>query len=112
MNRENGTGGIKMAVHVIIDVKVKNKEKYVEVSKKLPVSVQKYGGRYLSRGGKINTLSGNWRPDAVVLIEFDSIDQVNRWINSPEYKETEALRGNTTESNLISIETSPAAKQG
>jgi uncharacterized protein (DUF1330 family) len=103
---------MKMPVHVIIDVKIKNKEKYVEVSRKLPVSVQKYGGRYLSRGGKITTLSGNWRPDAIVLVEFDSLDQVNRWINSPEYKETEALRGNTTESNLISIETAPVQKPG
>jgi uncharacterized protein (DUF1330 family) len=97
-----------MPVHVIIDVKFKNKEKYVEVAKKLPVSVQKYGGRYLSRGGKITNISGNWHPDTVVLIEFDNIDQVNRWITSPEYRETAALRGNTTESNLIAIET-PAA---
>jgi uncharacterized protein (DUF1330 family) len=93
-----------MPVHVIIDVKVKNKEKYIEVARKLPASVQKHGGRYLSRGGKITTLSGSWHPDAVVLIEFDNIQQVEKWVASPEYAETAALRGATTESNLIYIE--------
>jgi uncharacterized protein (DUF1330 family) len=94
-----------MPVQVIIDVKVKNKEKYIEVAKRLPATVNKYGGRYLSRGGKITTLSGNWHPETIVLIEFDSLDQVKKWVASPEYAETAALRGETTESNLICIET-------
>jgi uncharacterized protein (DUF1330 family) len=91
-------------VHVIIDVKVLDKEKYVAVAQKMPSTVQKFGGRYISRGGKVTTLSGSWRPDTVVIIEFDNTEQVNKWLKSREYAETVAIRDKTTISNLICVE--------
>jgi uncharacterized protein (DUF1330 family) len=91
-------------VHVIIDVKVLDKEKYVAMAQKMPSTVKKFGGRYLSRGGKVTTLSGAWHPDTVVIIEFDNIEQVNNWLKSPEYIETASIRDKTTISNLICVE--------
>ncbi|MCD6319928.1 MAG: DUF1330 domain-containing protein [Candidatus Desulfofervidaceae bacterium] len=34
--------------------------------KKVPEIISKYGGRYLTRGGKITPLSGNWNPERII----------------------------------------------
>ena len=93
-----------MSVHVIIDIKVLNKEMYGEYVKKVPQIVKKFGGRYLVRGGKITTISGTWHPERVILLEFDNAAQVHNWLTSREYAEVAALRENSAISNAIIIE--------
>ena len=93
-----------MTVHVIIDIKVLNKSMYEEYIRKVPTIVKSFGGRYIVRGGKITTISGNWSPERVILLEFDNAEQVHRWLNSPEYKNVAPLRENATITNAIMIE--------
>lgn len=93
-----------MSVHVIIDIKVLNKDMYAEYVRKVPPIIQKYGGRYLARGGKITPLSGTWHPERVIILEFDNAGQVNNWLTSPEYAEVASLRENSTISNSIMLE--------
>jgi len=47
--------------------------------------VEKYGGRYLARSGEIAVMVGDWQPERIVLIQFESIDQVQEFFASPEY---------------------------
>ncbi len=93
-----------MTVHVIIDIKVLNKSMYEEYIRKVPAIVKSFGGRYIVRGGKITTISGNWSPERIILLEFDNAEQVQRWLNSPEYKNVAPLRENATITNAIMIE--------
>ncbi len=37
---------------------------------------RKYGGRYLTRGGKITPITGNWNPEKIVVVEFEAIEQL------------------------------------
>ena len=96
-----------MSVHVIIDIKVLNKNMYSEYIKKVPPIIKKFGGRYLARGGKITTISGTWHPERVILLEFDNAEQVNNWLTSREYTEVATLRENSTVTNAILIESGP-----
>ena len=96
-----------MAVHVIIDIKVLNKDMYGEYIQKVPPTVKKFGGRYLARGGKITTLSGGWHPERVILLEFDNAEQVTNWLTSREYAEVAPLREKSTVTNTILIESDP-----
>lgn len=93
-------------VHAIIDVKILDQEKFEEVARKMPSIVNIFGGRYLSRGGRVTPVSGDWSPDTIVIIEFDNADQVNNWLKSHEYAETASIRVNATISNMICIESS------
>jgi uncharacterized protein (DUF1330 family) len=93
-----------MSVHVLIDIKVKNPDMYGEYVRKVPPIVKKFGGRYLVRGGKITTISGDWHPERVIVLEFDSSEQVRKWLDSPEYAEVAHLRENATITNAIMIE--------
>ena len=59
-----------MAVYSISSIQVKNWEIYEEYMKKVPAIIEKYGGRYLVRGGKILADDTSWHPKRVVILEF------------------------------------------
>ena len=93
-----------MSVHVLIDIKIINRDMYMEYVKKVPPIVKKFGGRYLARGENITILSGTWHPERIILLEFDNSEQVNNWFKSREYAEIASLRENSTITNAIMIE--------
>ena len=93
-----------MAGYVIADVKVTNAAAYEEYRKLVPASIQKYGGKYLVRGGQHETLEGTWTPSRLVVIEFASVAQARRWYLSEEYRRAKEVRKRTAVSNVIIVE--------
>ena len=93
-----------MPVYLIIDVAVTDPELYAEYVEQVPAVVERYGGRYLARGGDVVPLTADWRPQRIILIEFDSIDQVRDCFTSPEYLALAPLREKSTTSRAIIIE--------
>jgi len=93
-----------MSVYMVIEVEVKDNELYSKYIEKVPDVLQKYGGRYLVKGGKITPLSGNWNPERIVLIEFDSIEQLQRCFKSKEYLELAPLREQSIISKAIVVD--------
>jgi uncharacterized protein (DUF1330 family) len=94
----------KMSAFVIADITVNDPERYEEYKKLAPPAIAAYGGKYLARGGKSEKLEGNWEPDRVVILKFESIEKAKEWIDSPEYNEARALRHKTASSNMIVVE--------
>ena len=93
-----------MSAYVIVDITVNDPERYEEYKKLAPPAIAAYGGKYLARGGKSEKLEGNWEPDRVVILEFESIEKAKEWIDSPEYSEARALRHKTASSDMIVVE--------
>lgn len=96
-----------MAAYVIIDISVREqaaKADYAQYSEKVRSIVEKHGGRYLARGGRITPVAGDWMPERIILIEFPSSDHVKQWWNSPEYKAIAGLRENSTLARAIIVE--------
>jgi len=90
----------------MVEIKIKNdgKENYAKYIEKVRPIVEKYKGKYLSRGGKITPVFGNWEPERIILIEFPSAEDVERWLDSAEYKEIAALRRNSTITKAVMLE--------
>ena len=44
------------------------------------------------RGGRVIPKEGNWQPRHLLMLEFPSLEQAERWYNSPEYKPLIAIR--------------------
>ena len=63
-----------------------------------------YGGRFLARGGRTETLEGNWSPRRLVILEFPSLARAQAWIDSPEYAPARRLRQLSSRSNIIVLE--------
>ena len=93
-----------MTAYVIVDIQVTDPVGYEEYKKLAPPIVAAYGGRYLARGGKTETLEGDWLPKRLVILEFESAERAKAWLNSPEYRAPRQLRRQTTQTNMVVIE--------
>ncbi len=93
-----------MSAYVIVDIQVTDPVGYEGYKKLAPPIVAAYGGKYLARGGKTETLEGDWSPKRLVILEFESAERAKAWLNSPEYRAARQLRHQTTQTNMVVIE--------
>jgi len=77
-----------------------------EAYKQLSASaVAQYGGRYLACGGSIEVLEGAWsRPERLVIVQFDSVEQARKFYDSPEYRAAREVRKNAASTNMLVVE--------
>ncbi len=93
-----------MPVYMIIEVAVRDKGPYLEYVKKVPAIVQKYGGRYLARGGAVTQYAGGWDPQRLTVIEFPSIEDWRACFESAEYRKIAPLREKSADTRAIVVE--------
>ena len=93
-----------MAAYLIAEVEITDPKAYEEYRKIVPGTIAQYGGRYLVRGGSVETKEGGWTPSRVVVLEFPSMDQARKWYHSPEYAPALAIRTRAGKSKVILVE--------
>jgi uncharacterized protein (DUF1330 family) len=93
-----------MAAYFIVEIDVKDPELWKDYVARVPAVLHKYGGRYVVRGGKLETMEGEWRPKRVTIVEFPSVEQGKRWYDSEDYRELKDLRIRATDSRMILVE--------
>ncbi len=93
-----------MSAYIIVNVDVKDPTLYEEYRKLVPASIEKYGGKFVARGGKHEVLEGEWQPNRLVILEFPSYDQAQAWYHSEEYREPKAMRFNAANAELVIVE--------
>jgi uncharacterized protein (DUF1330 family) len=59
-----------MPAYFIVDIDVTDPTAFEEYRKAVPATVEKYGGKFLVRGGRMEVVEGGWRPKRVVVTEF------------------------------------------
>lgn len=92
-----------MSAYIVVDIDVFDPENYEEYKKLAPPAIAAYGGRYLARGGQTEVLEGEWQPNRLVILEFDSVERAKAWLNSTEYEEARKLRHLTSNTNMVVI---------
>ncbi|WP_454814962.1 DUF1330 domain-containing protein [Labrys neptuniae] len=93
-----------MSAYVISDVVPQDVEAWNAYVWLAPATIEKYGGRYLARGGSVQNMEGNWSPRLIVLVEFPDREAVEAWYASPEYAEALNFRGKALSRNLIRVD--------
>jgi uncharacterized protein (DUF1330 family) len=93
-----------MTAYVIVDINVTDPVRYEDYKNLAAPTVELYGGKYIARGGRTETLEGNWSPTRLVILQFDNTEQAKSWLNSTEYSAARALRHQTAISNMVVIE--------
>lgn len=93
-----------MAAYVIVQVDIKDPVRYADYRTMVQPTLEKYGGRFVVRGGKTETLEGDWSPKRFVVVEFPSVERAKAWWASPEYAAAKALRQATAETQMIVVE--------
>ena len=89
---------------MIVEIDVHDAKAFEEYRKLVAPTIQKYGGKYLVRGGKTEVLEGGWNPKRIVVLEFDSVDKAKQWYDSEDYRPAKAIRLAATSSDTILVE--------
>jgi uncharacterized protein (DUF1330 family) len=93
-----------MAAYVLAEIEITNPDGYKEYTTTVPATIAQYGGRFLTRGGAVEVLEGDWPQRRRVIIQFDSMAAAKRWWDSPEYAKPKAMRRANSNGRLLLLE--------
>jgi uncharacterized protein (DUF1330 family) len=93
-----------MSAYVIVEIDVVDPGGYEEYKKLAGATVEKYGGKYIVRGGAAEMLEGDWDPKRIVVLRFDSMQRAKEWLNCEEYRGPRKMRHRTAKTKMIVVE--------
>jgi uncharacterized protein (DUF1330 family) len=93
-----------MTAYLVVDIEVRDADKYKEYVAVAPDYVKKHGGKYLVRGGDPDGVEGDWNPQRIVIIEFPTRENARALLDDPEYRSVADARWSSTVSNMIVVD--------
>ncbi|MEP2670781.1 MAG: DUF1330 domain-containing protein [Cyclobacteriaceae bacterium] len=90
-----------MPAYVIVDIEITDPKEYEEYKKHTPASLVPYDGKFLTRGGAVENLEGDWKPKRLVIVEFPSMEKAKAWWNSPGYAPAKLIRQRASNTQMI-----------
>ena len=93
-----------MAAYVIANVEVTDAAAYERYRKDVLATIEKYGGRFLVRGGAVEALEGDFIPHRIVVLEFPSRERAKAWWDSTEYRPLRTLRQSASRGDLFVVD--------
>ena len=94
-----------MAAYVIGRVQVRDNSWVTEYGPKTAALVDKHGGKFIVRRGKMEKLEGkDTLPNVVVVIEFPSMEHAKAWYNDPDYAPLIKLRQTGADTELMVVD--------
>ncbi len=93
------------AAYVIVDMNITDPERYKDYMARAPEAVKAFGGEYLVRGGRHETLEGNWKPARIAMLRFPSFEQAKAFYDGELYTQARQMRAGATEFfNMVLVE--------
>ena len=93
-----------MKGYVIGEVTVKDPAVYEDYRRQVLATIEKFGGRFLVRGGKSEGLEGATPAGRLVILEFPSYEQAATWYRSADYAPLIKLRQGASTGRLMLVE--------
>jgi len=94
-----------VTAYVISEVEVLDESQGQRYRELASASIAQYGGRYLVRGAEPEVPEGTWPGNQrVVIVEFPTMQDLQRWYRSAEYAEALALRRTALNRRLLFVE--------
>ncbi|HSM22735.1 MAG TPA: DUF1330 domain-containing protein [Rubrivivax sp.] len=95
--------------YLIVEMNISDPEQYKQYMAAAPAAVKAAGGEYLIRGGRQETLEGDWQPHRVAMLRFPSYEQALAFYDGETYRQVRAKRAGATEYfNMVLVEGVPA----
>jgi len=105
-SREN----VMPAAYVIVEMQISDPKRYEEYMAAAPATIAAAGGEYVIRGGRHETLEGDWQPARVAVLKFTSYEKAKAWYDGEAYRTVRGKRAAATEYfNMIVVEGVPPA---
>ncbi len=97
-----------MPAYVIIRVNIRDRDAYGEYMLHTPRILDQFGGRFIVRGGEMETLEGEEEKLRMVVVEFPSMHAVRDFYRSKEYQQVKKLRKDGGEAQFVAVDGYPA----
>ena len=98
-----------MAAYIIFDVEVTDPTLADDYLKLANESLKPFQSKTIVHGGRVEVLEGGWEPKAVVIVEFESMEQARQWYMSPTYTKAKDILRRAASINVILVEGNGAA---
>jgi uncharacterized protein (DUF1330 family) len=92
-----------MPAYVIVEIDVHDPVRYEDYKTMSTQSLARHDGRFIVRGGTVETLEGEWQPGRLVVLEFPSVAKAHEWWASDDYAPAKALRQDTATTRMILV---------
>lgn len=93
-----------MPGYLIAHLEVTDPQGFEAYRAAVPAVIERFGGRYLVRGGQVEALEGEWSVPRLVIVAFDSVAAARRFYESPEYQAILPLRLKAARGTLVIAE--------
>jgi uncharacterized protein (DUF1330 family) len=93
-----------MTAYVIARMSITDPERYEGYKAVSPGIIAAHGGRFLVRGGQVQTLEGEPETNRVVVIEFPSVEAAQAFYRSAEYTAAREKRRGAADLQMILVE--------
>lgn len=93
-----------MPGYLVAQLKVHDREMFARYRNAVAPLVDRFGGRYLVRGGQLDVLEGDWPMPRLVVIEFQSVAAARHFYESPEYQQILRLRTESAGGTVAIVE--------
>lgn len=93
-----------MPAYLIARITVTDPARYENYKALAPAAIAKYGGKYLARGGALETLEGEAEGRRLVILEFPDMQSARTFYGSPEYTAAKAERAGAADGQFLLVE--------
>lgn len=90
--------------YILVKISIHSPELFKEYPLLSGPHMEKFGGKYLIRGGKFEIAEGDWQADRTTVVEFESFEKAKACYESIEYAKAKEIRQKSTNTDLILIE--------
>jgi uncharacterized protein (DUF1330 family) len=91
--------------YIIVDMDITDKLQYQQYMAAAPAAVAAAGGEYLVRGGRFETLEGQWQPSRIAMLRFPSFEAAKTFYDDELYRQAREKRaGATAFFNMVLVE--------
>jgi len=93
-----------MAAYIIFDVEVTDPTLADDYLKLANESLTPFQSKTIVHAGALEVLDGDWEPERVVVVEFESMEQARQWYMSPAYTKAKDILRRAASVKVILVE--------
>ena len=112
-NQSNAVAKVSAKIFMMLDITVHDTVMYEQYRVQVEPILKQFGGKYLVRSGvmafdtdptrKVIPVEGGWNPDRLITIQWNSMEQLEKFATSAEYIAIAGLRANSASTKSIIV---------
>jgi uncharacterized protein (DUF1330 family) len=94
-----------MSAYMVIDIAPTDPEQMAQYTAGAMPILERFGGKVVAFDPEALPLEGGWTPTQMIIVEFDSKDAIQAYLNSAEYQPWKAMRHANSVGRSVAVNT-------